>query len=114
MNLADYIEQLMTDYSNAVDLSQGGENNSRKRLFKCAFCSRSYKFHKILTDHVFTKGIFMKDRPGFFDIVTIDSSLFFNLLTSKLFENKQKHMVEMMDFSETDRLQFLYSQRFRD
>ena len=55
MNSADEIEQMMVEYSIAIDMSLGGDSNSRRRMFKCGFCTRTYKYHTILENHIFSK-----------------------------------------------------------
>ena len=48
MELIDTIENLMNEYSNAIDYSFGVCGRSRRRFFKCSFCNRAYKYHSLL------------------------------------------------------------------
>ena len=58
MNLADEIEQMMVEYAIAIDITQGSASNSKRRKFKCGFCTRAYKYHKILENHIYSKDNF--------------------------------------------------------
>ena len=58
MSLADEVEQLMVEYSHAVDMTLGCTSNSKYRRLKCGFCYRTYKYHAVLTNHVFSNEIF--------------------------------------------------------
>ena len=58
MNSADEIQQMMVEYSIAIDMSLGHDSNSRRRMLKCGFCTRTYKYHTILENHIFSKDNF--------------------------------------------------------
>jgi len=56
MNLADEIEQMMIEYSLAIDM--GNNSNSRRRNLKCEFCTRTFKYHILLKKHIYSKEVF--------------------------------------------------------
>ena len=58
MNSADEIQQMMVEYSIAIDMSLGHDSDSRRRMLKCGFCTRTYKYHIILENHIFSKDNF--------------------------------------------------------
>ena len=58
MSLADEVEQLMVEYSLAVDMAMGSTSNSKCRRLKCGFCCRTYKYHAVFTNHVYSNEIF--------------------------------------------------------
>ena len=58
MSVADEVEQLMLEYSLAVDMALGSTSNSKCRRLKCGFCCRTYKYHAILTNHIYSNEIF--------------------------------------------------------
>ena len=72
MNLADEIDQLMVEYSFAMESSSARSSKSRK--FKCGFCFRTYKYYTILADHVYSKEIFI-EFSSFFDLKNHDENL---------------------------------------
>ena len=57
MNLTDEIEQMMLEYSIAIEITMGSNSNSRRRNLKCGFCTRTYKYDILLVNHIYSKEI---------------------------------------------------------
>ena len=93
MTLIDEIDEVMVEYSFAMETSYSRSSKSRK--FKCGFCSRTYKYHTILADHVYHKEIF----------------IYFCIQKSRKLKSRklEKHMIDAIQLSDADRMEFLYN-----